>query len=85
MKLVDLVHKYKLSLREWQVLDCLRRGLKRKEIASELHMTVITVATHLQRIYKKFKVEDRLALHMVVGFACGDKRAIGRKGKRRET
>jgi DNA-binding NarL/FixJ family response regulator len=81
MKLVDLVHKNRLSLMEWQVLDCLRRGLRRKEVAHELHMATITVATHLQRIYRKMGVRDRLELHQLVGFASGDKRAIGRKRK----
>jgi DNA-binding NarL/FixJ family response regulator len=70
-RIVDLVHKHKLSLREWQVLDCLRRGLKRKEVAKELNMALVTVAEYLRRIYKKFGVEDRLALHQVVGFTNG--------------
>ncbi len=46
------------TLREWQVVDELRRGAAYKEIASSLGVSVRTVANHLAHIRDKFQVHS---------------------------
>lgn len=48
-----------LAPREQQVLDYLVAGLAYKEIASELGITISTVATYVRRIYEKLHVRTR--------------------------
>lgn len=45
--------------RQDEVLDLMRRGLSNPEIASELHISVETVRSHVQRIYAKLGVRAR--------------------------
>ena len=49
-----------LSDRERTVLDCLAAGMSNKRIASELGLGVETVKDHLQRLFDKLGVGDRL-------------------------
>ena len=48
-----------LSPREKQLVDGLSRGLRYRELATELGISVETVRTHLKRIYAKMKVGCR--------------------------
>lgn len=49
----------RLTSREWQVLDLLRRGLSTAEIARRLVLTQATVRSHVASILKKLRVPDR--------------------------
>ena len=48
-----------LGAREQQVLESLVKGLTYKEIASELDISIWTVATYVRRIYEKLHVRSR--------------------------
>jgi len=50
-----------LSPRELQVMECLARGLRNKEIAAELGLSGHTVHMHVKSIFFKFGVHDRTA------------------------
>jgi DNA-binding NarL/FixJ family response regulator len=53
-----------LSRREMEVLTLLGEGLVKKEIASELGISVTTVADHVRHIYEKLEVQNApAALH----------------------
>ncbi|WP_372795802.1 response regulator [Pontiella sp.] len=47
-----------LSEREMEVLSLLGEGLVKKEIASELGISVTTVADHVRKIYEKLEVQN---------------------------
>jgi two-component system, NarL family, nitrate/nitrite response regulator NarL len=49
-----------LSYREQAVLNCLGEGMSNKRIARELNIGVETVKDHLQRLFEKLDVGDRL-------------------------
>jgi len=49
-----------LTPREQDVLKCLSRGLTNKEIAQELFVSDKTVKSHINAIFKKISVNDRL-------------------------
>lgn len=49
-----------LTAKERQILSLLIRGLTNKEIASELSISPGTVNTHLDNIYRKLEVTNRL-------------------------
>jgi DNA-binding NarL/FixJ family response regulator len=48
-----------LSERELEVLNLLAQGCLYKEIASLLSISVLTVRSHLRRIYEKLHVRSR--------------------------
>jgi DNA-binding NarL/FixJ family response regulator len=48
-----------LSVREREVLGMLSEGLRYKEIADQLFLSVATVRSHLRRIYDKLQVTSR--------------------------
>ena len=48
-----------LTAREEEILDLLTHGYVTKEIASELHISVETVKSHLKNIYRKLHVRTR--------------------------
>ena len=50
-----------LSRREQEVLRALAHGLRNKEIAADLGISVGTVKTHLRHIFRKLHVADRTA------------------------
>ena len=50
----------KLTLKEQEVVYCLAWGLSNRDIAKELQVSVHTVKAHLESIYEKLKVENRL-------------------------
>jgi DNA-binding CsgD family transcriptional regulator len=51
-----------LSVREREIVSLLRQGLTYAVIAEKLSISVHTVKTHLQHIYRKFGVNSRSAL-----------------------
>lgn len=50
----------RISAREMEVLHLLARGLKTASIATVLHISPVTVRTHVQRILKKLGLHRRL-------------------------
>jgi len=48
----------KLSPREGEVLQLIAEGKTRKEVASELNLSVKTVATHIEHIYEKLNLHS---------------------------
>ncbi|MDF7826808.1 response regulator transcription factor [Pontiellaceae bacterium B12227] len=48
----------RLSDRELETLMLLGEGLVKKEIATELNISVFTVATHIRHIYEKLEVQN---------------------------
>ncbi len=79
-----------LSLREWDVLILMLKGCTCKEMGSELHIGLPTVAKHRARVLKKFGVRDHIELFQMlnnivgrnlprqVGLAAGGMQAIHR-------
>lgn len=55
----DPKNQLKLSPREREVLDGLARGLLYKNIADELKVSMGTVRTHIEHIYRKLHVHNR--------------------------
>ena len=51
-----------LSLREKEIVNLIVLGLSNKEIAQRLYISELTVKTHLQRIYKKLNVSNKIQL-----------------------
>lgn len=51
-----------LTTREAEVLGLLQRGRANSQIASDLHVSVETVRTHVRSIYRKLGVHSRAAL-----------------------
>ena len=51
-----------LSPRQAQIVRMLFDGYSDKQIARELDISVPTVRSHLQRMYAKFRVQDRTTL-----------------------
>jgi DNA-binding NarL/FixJ family response regulator len=49
----------KLTSREWEILDLVRRGLTTAQIARRLVLSPITVRTHINTILKKLEIGDR--------------------------
>ena len=48
----------KLSGREWEILEQLSKGMRYKEIAEELFISIETVRSHLRKIYEKLQVRS---------------------------
>ena len=49
----------KLSEREKEILHLLSQGLRYKEIADKLYLSIETVRTHIRNIYEKLQVNSR--------------------------
>lgn len=56
---MDLAASIHLSKRETEVLDLLAEGLRNKEIADRLGLSVETVRDYLKHIYAKLGVSSR--------------------------
>jgi DNA-binding NarL/FixJ family response regulator len=48
-----------LSPREYEVLELLSRGFGNREVAAKLGLSVETVKTHIERLYKRLDVTTR--------------------------
>ncbi len=57
-----LTDKFQLTTRELDVLECVITGSENKLIADELSISLATVKTHLDHIFKKFDVSSRTKL-----------------------
>lgn len=57
----DLAYLEPLTPREITLLQLLSRGMKNKELANEVHLSVHTVAWHLKNLYSKLGVDNRTA------------------------
>lgn len=55
----------KLSERELEILQNLVLGLTNKEIAAKLNISVHTVKAHLEDVYDKLKVNNRIQAAIV--------------------
>lgn len=66
----------RLTPREREIVRCLCRGMRNKEIAEDLSITPGTVKVHLMHIFEKTGVKDRfeLAVHgrRLLGLEAGD-------------
>lgn len=52
--------KFKLTTRELEVLSCIAAGYKNCDISSKLYVSASTVKTHINSIFSKLEVTDRL-------------------------
>lgn len=50
----------RLSVREEEVLELLSQGLRMKEIADRLFVSVYTIRAHVRNIYEKLQVQSRV-------------------------
>ena len=55
-----VVNLPKLTTRELEVLKHLVTGLQNKEIAKALGVSPETIKDHLERLYQKLEVQDRM-------------------------
>jgi len=55
-----------LTRRELQIAEGVRRGLRNREIASELRISQKTVKSHLNNIFRKLRVDGRATLAQAV-------------------
>jgi DNA-binding NarL/FixJ family response regulator len=57
-----------LTPKEKEILKALSKGLRYKEIAFEMHISIETVRSHVRRIYEKLHVQSRTeALNKIYG------------------
>lgn len=54
------IHKSPLTKRELEILSLVASGRQNREISTKLCITLDTVKTHVNNIYKKLKVTDRM-------------------------
>ena len=53
-------NKEKLSERELEIVECLAKGLKYKDIAEKACISVDTVRSHIRHIYEKLQVNSKI-------------------------
>ena len=56
-----------ITVREWQVLECVSRALSNHDIAKELAISEPTVKTHLRKIFRKLGATSRVDAISKVG------------------
>jgi len=59
---VESLSKYKISEREFSVVQLIGEGLTNKEIAYKLGISVNTVNNHVANIFEKMEVKSRIDL-----------------------
>jgi DNA-binding NarL/FixJ family response regulator len=62
----------RLTSREWEVLDLLRRGLETRQIASRLFLSQATVRSHVAAILRKMRATDRESVVRLVSQPLSD-------------
>jgi DNA-binding NarL/FixJ family response regulator len=66
----------RLTPREYDIVALNCRGMKNKQIADSLHITIGTVKVHLRHIFEKTGVKDRFGLalevHKLIGFNASE-------------
>lgn len=60
------IHLNQLTKREKEILKLINKGYQNKEIASELHIEVSTIKTHISNIYKKLEVKNRSEITQLI-------------------
>jgi|GEM_PF-586565 len=58
----DTGARFALTQREQEMVGLIARGLSNKEIASELHISVATVRTHIYNLFQKVGAQSRIEL-----------------------
>ncbi len=58
----QIVSRYKISLREKEVISLILLAMNNKEIAQKLFISEGTVKNHLKSIFKKLNIRNRVAL-----------------------
>jgi DNA-binding NarL/FixJ family response regulator len=54
-----------LTKREVEIVDGVAPGLRNKDIAQQLNISEATVKSHLNAIFRRLKIEGRVALAML--------------------
>jgi DNA-binding CsgD family transcriptional regulator len=52
---------YDLTSREYEILELVKNGLSNEEIAEKLYISIHTVKSHMENIFKKLQVKNRTA------------------------
>ncbi|WP_432664981.1 LuxR C-terminal-related transcriptional regulator [Wukongibacter baidiensis] len=63
VKLEKARRKYNLTKRESEVVDLVLEGLRNKEIADKLHVSPHTIKTHIENIFKKMEINNRVLIN----------------------
>lgn len=58
----DTVRKYGLSSREIEVVSLITHGYSNREISESLYISIHTVKTHIENIFRKLEVKNRADL-----------------------
>lgn len=58
-RLNQVAHRYGLTEQETRVLDLIGSGLRNRQIADELFVSVATVKTHINNLFTKLDVQSR--------------------------
>ena len=62
----NLLEGEKLSIREFEILQMILDGMKRKDIADKLHVSENTVKTHTRSLYRKLGISSRDELYALL-------------------
>jgi DNA-binding NarL/FixJ family response regulator len=58
----ELILKFKISTREKEIISLINKGMASKEIAEELHLSILTVDTHRKNILRKLQIRNAAEL-----------------------
>ena len=61
-----LTMKYGISRRQIEIFSLLEKGFERKEISDCLNVSLSTVKTHINRLFNKFKVNNKTTLINII-------------------
>ncbi|ULQ51170.1 LuxR C-terminal-related transcriptional regulator [Flavihumibacter fluvii] len=56
----------RLTTREQKVVELIAKGLQNKEVADQLHISTVTVKSHLTNIFKKLGVSNRTSMLRII-------------------
>ena len=63
----DFLARYKITAREFEIIDLVLLGLSNKIIAEKLGISERTVETHRLNVYSKMGIKDRMELFTIAG------------------
>ncbi len=55
-----------LTLREKEIVQLISNGLRNKEVADQLHISTVTVKSHMTNVYRKLNVSNRTSMLSVI-------------------